>query len=181
MKTSNVRLVVGAAALVLGCWACGKTEVAPKVAEAPAPAPIESSAPTTTSAEIPAPQVNVSKEIAQTCDIKFGDVSEAPKFDFDRAEVTQEDTSVLTQVATCLTTGPLKGRALHLVGRADPRGEAEYNMALGSRRADAVRQYLFSLGIDPSNIEVTSRGKLDATGTDEASWARDRRVDIDLK
>ena len=85
MKTSNVRLVVGAAALVLGCWSCGKTEVAPKVAEAPAPAPIESSAPTTTSAEIPAPQVNVSKEIAQTCDIKFGDVSEAPKFDFDRA------------------------------------------------------------------------------------------------
>jgi outer membrane protein OmpA-like peptidoglycan-associated protein len=96
------------------------------------------------------------------------------------ADITDGDQTVLGQVARCVTDGPLRGRVLKLVGRADPRGEVEYNMALGARRADSAERYLKDRGVDTRRMTETSRGKLDATGTDESSWARDRRVDVDL-
>jgi peptidoglycan-associated lipoprotein len=67
---------------------------------------------------------------------------------------------------------------MNLVGRADPRGTPEYNMTLGQHRADAVVKRLASKGVAKSMMESTSRGAMDAVGTDEPSWARDRRVDI---
>jgi peptidoglycan-associated lipoprotein len=79
-----------------------------------------------------------------------------------------------------VTSGPLRGRSLRLVGRADPRGELEYNFALGSARAGSVDAYLTNLGLDSARVSMTSRGKLDATGTNESGWQRDRRVDVDL-
>ncbi|HEY8432102.1 MAG TPA: OmpA family protein, partial [Sandaracinaceae bacterium] len=60
----------------------------------------------------------------------------------------------------------------------DPRGTEEYNLALGERRARAVQSYLQNLGIDASRIHASSMGEEMASGTDEASWARDRRVDF---
>ena len=107
-------------------------------------------------------------------------VDRAPKFDFDDAELLPEDRDVLEQVAKCVTTGPLKGRKLALVGRADPRGDTEYNMVLGSHRAHAVNAYLSGLGVDQKRLRDTSRGELDATGTDEGGFRLDRRVDIRL-
>jgi peptidoglycan-associated lipoprotein len=73
----------------------------------------------------------------------------------------------------------LRGRTLHLTGRADPRGENDYNMALGSSRAASVGSYLAALGVARLQIVQTSRGKLDATGHDETSWRLDRRVDVE--
>jgi peptidoglycan-associated lipoprotein len=81
-------------------------------------------------------------------------------------------------VARCFTSGPLKGRILKVVGHADPRGETEYNFVLGNSRADAVGGFLRSKGMDNAKVATTSRGELDATGTDESGWARDRRVDL---
>ncbi len=115
------------------------------------------------------------------CKIDFNNVSTAPKFGFDDATLPADERSVLHQIATCVTTGPLKGRSLHLVGRADPRGEQEYNMVLGGSRANTVKSYLTQDGVSASMISTTSRGKLDATGTDEQGWQQDRRVDIDLR
>jgi peptidoglycan-associated lipoprotein len=140
----------------------------------------------TTSREVPvthAPQpgVNVSPEIAETCGIHFDAVADAPKFDFDESDLRPGERALLDQVAKCATTGPLKGRSLVLVGRADPRGEVEYNFALGESRAESVRSYLTELGVALSRIDATSRGELDATGTDDASWQLDRRVDIALR
>jgi peptidoglycan-associated lipoprotein len=123
----------------------------------------------------------VSEDLARACNLQLGNVDRAPKFDFDKTDLSNEDRNVIQQVATCVTTGPLRGHALSLVGRADPRGEAEYNMGLGEHRADAVRRYLQALGVPPAQLTETSRGKLDATGTDETSWQRDRRVDIALR
>jgi peptidoglycan-associated lipoprotein len=74
----------------------------------------------------------------------------------------------------------LTGRALNLVGRADPRGDSEYNMVLGSQRASAVSSALESLGLASAQISASSRGEMDAKGTDEATWADDRRVDVRL-
>jgi peptidoglycan-associated lipoprotein len=125
--------------------------------------------------------LQVSEDLARACNLQFGNAERAPKFDFDKSDLSPEDRNVIQQVATCVTTGPLRGRALALVGRTDARGEAEYNMSLGEHRADAVRRYLEALGVPTPQLAETSRGKLDATGTDDASWQRDRRVDIGLK
>jgi peptidoglycan-associated lipoprotein len=127
------------------------------------------------------PSLGLSQDIAAACKIEFGSVDHAPKFDFDDDELLPADRDVLQQVAVCVTTGPLKGRALRLVGHADPRGEPEYNMALGARRAGSARSFLTHLGVDPAKLATTSRGELDATGKDEEGWRRDRRVDILLQ
>jgi peptidoglycan-associated lipoprotein len=122
--------------------------------------------------------VNVEQDVRKLCDID--DKNRAPKFDFDSTLLSSNDRDVLQQVATCMSTGPLKGKAVALIGRADPRGEAEYNMDLGESRANAAKAYLRQLGIDGSRLSDTSRGALDATGHDEESWRIDRRVDISL-
>jgi peptidoglycan-associated lipoprotein len=67
-----------------------------------------------------------------------------------------------------------------LVGRADPRGTQEYNMALGARRSSSVMSYLTALGVPSTQMRETSRGALDATGSDQAAWQADRRVDVDI-
>jgi peptidoglycan-associated lipoprotein len=128
-----------------------------------------------------AASVGVSDDIVRACSIQFSNVDRAPKFDFDRSDLPPADRDVLAQIARCVTTGPLKGRALRLVGRTDNRGEPEYNMTLGSHRADAVRRYLDNLGVDDKRVSETSRGELDASGRDEAGYQKDRRVDITLQ
>jgi peptidoglycan-associated lipoprotein len=132
------------------------------------------------SARAKRPTVNVSEDILRACKIHLENVDRAPKFDFDDAELLAEDRDVLEQVAKCVTTGPLKGQHLSLVGRCDPRGEVEYNMALGDYRAESVHDYLAKLGVDPDKMARTSRGELDAEGKDEDGWRRDRRVDVSL-
>ena len=83
--------------------------------------------------------IYLSDRLRQACGITaIESVKEAPKFDFDKNAILPEDRDVLAQVAQCLTTGALKGRSVRLVGRADPRGTQEYNMALGARRSNAV-------------------------------------------
>ncbi len=135
-----------------------------------------------TSSEIkPQPGISPSEEILSACQLHFDNEQAAPEFCFDQTYLTPRDREVLSKVADCLTTGPLKGRKIELIGRADPRGEQEYNMALGSSRAASVAGYLEHVGVDSSRITQTSRGKLDAKGTNETSWMVDRRVDVLLQ
>lgn len=63
-------------------------------------------------------------------------------------------------------------------GNTDPRGTSEYNLALGQKRAEAVVKAMLALGANTNQLEAVSLGKEKATGTDEASWAQDRRADI---
>jgi len=127
------------------------------------------------------PTLAVSGDIISACGIKVAASAGSPKFDYDKDELTPEDRVVLDQIATCLISGALKGRAVDLIGRADPRGTEEYNLGLGSRRAGTVSSYLVRLGVGQPQLMVTTRGALDATGTDDASYATDRRVDIQLQ
>jgi peptidoglycan-associated lipoprotein len=120
--------------------------------------------------------VRISDEIVKACGISEPDAF----FAFDSAHLKPGDTRVLDQVVTCFVSGPLKGRTVKLVGHADPRGGSDYNMTLGQSRADAVKGYVVQHGMDNAKAESTSRGAMDATGTDEPSWARDRRVDLML-
>jgi peptidoglycan-associated lipoprotein len=124
--------------------------------------------------------VNVDEDIIKACNLKFENLDEAPKFDYDSESLTQGEKNILEAIAKCLTTGPLKGRAVDLVGRADPRGETEYNMTLGAKRARSVHTFLGGLGVPGDKLRDTSRGELDAKGTDEEGWRKDRRVDVRL-
>jgi peptidoglycan-associated lipoprotein len=135
----------------------------------------------TNAARTKRPGVHLADDIMKACKIHMDNVTRAPKFDFDDAELLPEDRDVLEQVAKCVTAGPLKGRELSLVGRCDPRGEVEYNMVLGDYRAESVHDYLAKLGVDPDAMARTSRGELDAEGKDEDGWRSDRRVDVSLK
>jgi peptidoglycan-associated lipoprotein len=122
--------------------------------------------------------VAVGADILRACNIEFSNPTDAPKFAYDDAKLEESDTNVLDKVATCLTSGPLKGRSVELVGRADPRGTVEYNMALGDHRADQVLKFLQQHGV--ARVKETSRGALDAQGRDENGWRQDRRVDLVL-
>lgn len=128
------------------------------------------------------PGLSVSDAVAKACGIapRGESTSVNPSFDFDSAAIGDEDRKMLAEVAKCLTEGALKGKAVRLVGRADARGEAEYNMTLGESRASTVHRYLVDLGVGKDHLKPTSRGELDATGRDEAGYAHDRRVDIEL-
>jgi len=126
------------------------------------------------------PSLAMSGDLVQMCGIKPADNAN-PTFDYDKDELTSSDRGILDQLATCLTSGPLKGKAVALIGRADPRGTEEYNLGLGSRRASSVGGYLQRLGVGQPQLAVTTRGALDATGVDEAGWQKDRRVDVQLK
>jgi peptidoglycan-associated lipoprotein len=165
--------MVRTAASIIACTlvlatGCAKKPVARDVAQVQ-----------TTSANVG--NVRLDDELARLCNVTFDNIDRAPKFDFDEAALMPQDRDVLEQVAKCVTTGPLRGRRLALVGRADPRGETEYNMVLGDHRADAVHVYLARLGVATNAMSKTSRGELDAEGRDDDTWQRDRRVDVGLQ
>jgi peptidoglycan-associated lipoprotein len=180
MKTSTLLLVLVAA---VGC-SHDKPKVAkptPDVAQKPDARP-DKPAPAVDKDTQVSPGLAVSGDLAAMCGIKPATPAKtSPQFDYDKDELTADDRAVLDQLATCLTTGALKGKAVALIGRADPRGTEEYNLGLGSRRAASVSQYMGRLGVGEPQMAVTTRGALEATGTDESGWKQDRRVDIQLK
>jgi peptidoglycan-associated lipoprotein len=99
-------------------------------------------------------------------------------FDFDSYVVKDEYKSLVGAHAGYLRSNA-NARVL-LQGNTDERGSREYNLALGQRRADAVRYAMTLSGAKESQIESVSLGeeKPRASGHDEASWAENRRVDI---
>lgn len=159
-------------ALTTGCGGASPPPPRTATIATPPPAahPPESVVPPTASTVV------ISDEIRNRCGISERDAY----FAFDSARVTSQDRNALDGVAHCFVAGPLKGRHLTLIGHADPRGETEYNMTLGLSRADAVEQYLVARGITSAMANTTSRGSMDAAGTDETSWQKDRRVDVTL-
>jgi peptidoglycan-associated lipoprotein len=173
-RLGSLSFLAGAAMLACACGGDKPPPVAP--ASAP-PAPVVQS-PQTNPSSTPNPPstIAISDEIRTKCGIPDADAY----FPFDSAHVTANDRTPLDQVVKCFTAGPLKGRVVKLVGRADPRGESDYNMTLGQSRADAVGSYLSGRGMDKSKAQSTSRGAMDASGTDERGWQRDRRVDVML-
>jgi peptidoglycan-associated lipoprotein len=174
---SIITLATGAA---LGCSKNKKPPTTPEAKQEAPPAKPEKPAPQVTQDQQVSPNIAVSGDLVQLCGIKPATTAN-PNFDYDKDELTPEDRTVLDQLGTCMTTGALKGKAVSLIGRADPRGTEEYNLGLGSRRASSVSTYLVRLGVGQPQLAVTTRGALDATGTDESGWSKDRRVDVQLK
>jgi peptidoglycan-associated lipoprotein len=97
-------------------------------------------------------------------------------FAYDSSQVNPEEAGKVEAVAKYLNKG--KGGGVIVEGHGDERGSREYNLALGERRALAVRDYLISLGVDPSAIQTKSLGEEmpAALGHDENAWRQNRRA-----
>ena len=97
-------------------------------------------------------------------------------FDTDSTSIRADAAQTLDRQAQWLQRYP--NYAITIEGHADERGTREYNLALGERRANAAKNYLVSLGIDAGRITTVSHGKEKpvALGSDEASWAQNRRA-----
>ena len=97
-------------------------------------------------------------------------------FDFDESQLQQSDLAALEMHADILRNNP--ERAVVIEGHADERGTREYNLALGERRANAIRSFLTSAGVPSNQIETVSYGeeRPDDPGHSEAAWARNRRA-----
>lgn len=102
-------------------------------------------------------------------------------FDYDSFEVRSEYTGALEANARYLKANP--NRKVSLEGHTDERGGREYNLALGQKRAEAVRRSLAVLGVPESQMEPVSFGeeKPAVMGVDEASYAKNRRVELSYR
>jgi peptidoglycan-associated lipoprotein len=107
-------------------------------------------------------------------------LEERVHFDYDESRVRVDAQEALSRKVPILRANPIV--RLRIEGHADQRGSVEYNLALGMRRANAVRDYLAGFGIDATRFEIVSMGEdmpLDARST-EAAWALNRRAEFTI-
>jgi peptidoglycan-associated lipoprotein len=99
-------------------------------------------------------------------------------FDLDSYAVKTDDQTLLAAHAKYLLGDPK--RHLLIQGNTDERGTTEYNLALGQKRSETVRQTLKTLGVPDSQLEAVSFGKEKplVDGHDESAWSKNRRVDL---
>lgn len=99
-------------------------------------------------------------------------------FDYNSSEIRDESLPLITAAAEALVTNP--AQQLRLEGHADERGTREYNLALGERRAQSVRDLILLQGVSGNQIDIVSYGeeKPAVVGSGESSWKQNRRVEI---
>jgi peptidoglycan-associated lipoprotein len=156
-------------ALALGVAGCAQKKPEqlppPPPAAAPAPAP-----------EAPPPPVQNGPIPGSRADFLAQAGSDTIHFDTDKYDIDAESQSILTRQAEWLRKYP--NVIATIEGHCDERGTREYNLALGDRRANAAKNFLVNAGIPASRLSTISYGKERpvATGSDEASWAQNRRA-----
>lgn len=126
----------------------------------------------------PGPQVQPTGPVVGTQDHFAAAVGSSTTiyFDTDKYNVDSQDAAALQAQAQYFARYPQI--TFTIEGHADERGTREYNIALGEKRATSAKNFLVSLGVNPARIAVVSYGKEApvALGSDEASWARNRRA-----
>lgn len=104
-------------------------------------------------------------------------MAEVVYFDYDRSEIRADSRATLDRKARIMRDQPTV--RIRVEGHADERGSTEYNLALGSRRAEAVKAYITAAGIQASRVETVSYGEdrpVDR-GRNESAWSRNRRAE----
>lgn len=163
--------ISAAAAVLIALGACASQPEAPPPVE-PAP-PVEQPAPPP-----PPPPPPVAEEptgpVPGSLDDFRVNVGERVYFDLNEYRLDSDDQEILKLQAAWLQSYPAV--RIMVAGNCDERGTREYNLALGERRASVVKDYLVSLGVDPSRIDTISYGKERpiAAGSDENAWALNR-------
>ncbi len=158
---SVVRLLaVAVTALLVGSLGCQQTA---KVAESPDTGSEWSEAPDTT------PRIGDGEPAGNVATIYF---------DYNRSEIRPDARNLLRSNASAIGMGD--GGRITVEGHCDERGSTEYNLALGERRANAVKRYLVDLGVPSSRLRTVSFGedRPAVQGHDESAWRYNRRADF---
>ena len=126
------------------------------------------------SSRVPEPSVgdtNVSNQMLEIAPVYF---------DLDQFEIRSEFESVLTSAATVLKDS---GATVVIQGHCDERGSDDYNIALGERRAGAVRKYLYNLGVPMGQMSIVSYGEARpaVNGSGETAWRLNRRAQFQVR
>lgn len=198
MRLKPAALVLSLMALALVVSGCPKRPVVPQVAApapvapppapapAPAPPPVMAAPPAPAPAPAPPPPAPAPAPVAPApapapapppppADYEPNDNLKSIYFDFDKSNIRPGDAKILDASAAYLKSN---SNLLVLVeGHCDDRGTAEYNIALGERRAKAAVNYLVAQGIDASRFTTVSYGKERPVCSEqnEACWAKNRR------
>lgn len=169
MRTVNL---LSAFSLILLLTACGSQP----------PAPEQSSAPIQSAPETPATPSKVDSfdpmSVAALKDPRSPLSKRSVYFDFDSYVIKDEFQSLLATHAKFLTANA--SMKMLIQGNADERGSREYNLALGQKRADAIKKALALLGVPEAQMESVSLGeeKPQCTESTEDCWAKNRRGDM---
>ena len=173
MSLRTLLLSLLAALVLAGCQSTGEAEVAP---EPEVQAPVEP-APAAPPMVTPAPRP-VTNDEGFPLDASGRPIGYVFYFEFDRTELKPRARALLAEHAEYLKeNGSVR---ITIQGHADERGTREYNMALGERRANAVRDYMVVNGVPSHRIETVSYGEERplAYGSGEANWSQNRRVEL---
>ena len=164
--------------VVAASFACGGAQQSPQLAKLPDPGPSgvykpEAKWPGFGNGEERIITIQLGPDGSKMCR------TVSPKFPYDSAIVQVEERPQLDAIASCLNHASMVDRSILLVGRADPRGTAEYNDQLGTKRALKIKEMLIQDGVAESRITVESIGSAEAMGNrPDYSFGYDRRVDI---
>jgi peptidoglycan-associated lipoprotein len=167
----TLALVVSAAAVLTACSSPVKLAETPVVEAAPAKTapPADTRAIAPVKAEVAVDPLNDPKGVLAKRSVYF---------DYDSYAVRDDGKPVVENHSAYLNKN--KTRKILIQGNTDERGGSEYNLALGQKRAEAVRKAMAALGVPEGQVEAVSLGKEKpkATGSNEAAWAENRRADI---
>ncbi len=172
-NVKHVAFILSTAALLAACSTQKPVEKAPEVVEKPA-APV---APVADTRKVEPVQAAVDE-----LDIPGGKLANrSVYFDFDSYVVREDGKEVVSNHSAYLVKNAQ--RSILIQGNTDERGGSEYNLALGQKRAEAVRKSMAALGVPEARMEAVSLGeeKPKATGSNEEAWAQNRRADIVYK
>jgi peptidoglycan-associated lipoprotein len=166
MKTLTIGTILLAAALSQA--ACKKKGVAKDTT-----GPTASGAPDRAGGERTAATASVT-----TQDGDAAPSTSAVYFEYDSSQLTPAARDQLAQLAEWLRTRP--DARVRIEGHTDERGTDEYNLALGERRAHAIRDHLVRLGVNPASLSTISYGeeRPAAPGSGEDAWAQNRRGEL---
>src|SRR5690349_6340940 len=163
--------------------ACSSTKLDDKVAivDKQGVEPVKNNNTTTDPNANSVASVDLTKTDQNATDLKGDPSQTSVYFDLDSYIVKDEFKPVVESNAKFLGTN--RGRKIIIQGNTDERGGREYNLALGQKRAEAVRKSLAVLGAGDSQVEAVSFGKERPAvqGSDEAAWAKNRRVELNYR
>lgn len=175
-KTYRIVPALAAALLLAACGSTPKTDAPAPVTQAPQATP-----PTAPTATTPPPTTTPSR--VSLVEPQPGGVLSGRSvfFDYDSNVVKPEGQTLVQAHAKFMMENPTS--RISLEGNTDERGSREYNLALGQRRADAVKQIMTVVGVPAARIETVSFGeeKPKSPGHDESAWSQNRRADIVYK
>jgi peptidoglycan-associated lipoprotein len=150
-----------------------------KAETAPVPPPVKAEEP---AVQRPAAEAPVAITPADSQPVKAeteASAFETVYFDFDKSDLRQDARNTLTKNAEIMLKSKQSAK-IKIEGHCDERGSAEYNIALGERRATSAMQYLITLGVLPDRLSIISYGKEKPAvqGSGEEAWAKNRRAEF---